>query len=203
MPWRRQKKIVIDAEKILKEEKKLFNDEEIFHRLAALNASFSLKQILNHLNVAGRVKKNRFGKWGLVGWMEVSPKGTREKVYLVLKEHKRPLHFTEVAKLIDQHLLAKKGKKAHPQTVHNELIKDQKFVLIGRGIYALREWGYYEGTVKDVLKKILEEKKKPLKREEIMEEILKMRKVKETTVMVNLNNEALFEKVESGYRLKR
>jgi hypothetical protein len=197
------KKIAADAEKILNEGGKLLNDEEISRRLIACNAGFSLEKVLGHLDIAGRVKKNHFGKWGLDDWMEINPKGTKEKVYLVLKEYKCPLHFTEVANLIDKHFLIKKGKKAHPQTVHNELIKDQKFILIGRGTYALKEWGYYKGTVRDVLKKILEEKKKPLKREEIMKEILKMRKVKEATVMINLNNNKFFEKIKGGYMLKK
>ena len=120
---------------------------------------------------------------------------------MVLKESKKPLHFKEIAKLIDQYKLS--DKKAHPQTVHNELIKDDKFVLIGRGIYALQEWGYKRGTIKEVLKDILKNSKKPLTKEEIFSEVLKLRKVKKATVMINLNNPNLFKKIGNTYTLKK
>ena len=137
----------------------------------------------------------------MTNWAEISPKGTREKVYVILKETKKPLHFTEIAELIDTYKLG--ARKAHPQTVHNELIKDDRFVLIGRGIYALAEWGYCEGTIKEVLKDILAKSKTPLKREDILSEVLKLRKVKKSTVLINLNNEEIFERRNNLYSLRK
>ena len=132
--------------------------------------------------------------------MEINPKGTRERIYLVMKEHKKPLHFTKIAKVIDDLGISK--RKSHPQTVHNELIKDERFVLIGRGIYALREWGYSPGAVKDVLEDILRKSGQHMSKEEIMTEIMKFRKVKKTTVMINLNNNIKFVKHGNKYALK-
>jgi DNA-directed RNA polymerase delta subunit len=151
--------------------------------------------------VATGIKKNPFGKWGISHWKEINPKGTREKVYLVLKEKKEPLHFTQIAELIDKYKLSK--KRAHPQTVHNELIKDEKFILIGRGTYALREWGYFSGTVREVLKSILSQSRKPLTKEEILTQVTKMRKVKKATIMINLNNPKFFCKQENFYTLNK
>jgi DNA-directed RNA polymerase delta subunit len=194
------KKTLIEAEKIISQEKKLFTDEEIVENLALLFPEFPKKKILNFLKASAKIKKNKFGKWGMKHWPEVTPKGTREKVHLILKEHKKSMHFTQIADLIDKFELGK--RKAHPQTVHNELIKDERFVLIGRGIYALKEWGYSEGTIQEVIKNILQEKKRPLKKEEIIKEVLKIRKVKKTTISINLNNSGVFERVDETYTIK-
>jgi len=174
---------------------------EIKNRLSELAAELKHEEIASHLNVLSDVKKNKFGKWGMAHWDEISPKGTRERIHLVLRESKKPLHFKEIAKLIDQYGLSK--KKSHPQTVHNELIKDEKFVLIGRGIYALQEWGYKRGTIREVLEDILKNSKKPLVKEEIFAEVIKLRKVKKATVMINLNNPNFFKKVDNTYTIKK
>jgi DNA-directed RNA polymerase delta subunit len=89
---------------------------------------------------------------------------------------------------------------ANLRSVHNELIRDRRFVLIGRGIYALREWGYFPGEVKDIIFKFLKEEG-PLTKEEILERIKKQRMVKENTVLINLAK--YFERDEKGrYRIK-
>jgi len=176
-------------------------DSEIVEKLALKKNEFSDKQILNHLDVLTEISKNKFDKWGFSHWMEINPKGTRERIYLVLKEKKKPLHFTNIATLIDELGISK--KKSHPQTVHNELIKDERFVLIGRGIYALKEWGYAPGAIKDVLEEILKKSGQPMTKEEILKEVSKLRQVKKTTVMINLNNNANFKKQNNKYSLNK
>lgn len=188
------------AEDVLKRKNVPLGGSEISEKIAAELPGFSKEQALSFLKVLSRVKKNKFGKWGIHDWDDISPKGSREKIHLVLKEEGKPLHFTEIAKSIDKHGLSK--KKTHPQTIHNELIKDDNFVLIGRGIYALREWGYYEGTIKDVIKNILSESKEPLPKEKILQSVFKVRKVKKTTVMINLNNPDFFKREGEYYSLK-
>lgn len=194
------KKVEKEALELFDREKKLFSDEEISRKITSKAEGLEKEQVLAYLNVLVLVQKNKFGKWGKAHWTEVNPKGTREKIYLILREKKKPLHFTEIAALIDKYNLGK--KKAHPQTVHNELIKDSRFVLIGRGIYAMREWGYQEGTVKDVLIDILEKKSQPMAKEDIIKEVLKIRKVKKTTIMINLNNSKFFRKIDNLYAVK-
>ena len=195
------KKLGVKAEEILNQEKKVLTGESISKKLASAFPELKSEEIISFLGILAKVKKNKFGKWGFASWAEISPKGTREKIYIVLKETKKPLHFTRIAELIDEYKLG--SKKAHPQTVHNELIKDDRFVLIGRGIYALSEWGYSEGTIKDVLKDILGHSRMPLLKEEILSEVLKVRKVKKNTVLINLNNEQMFERRDNRYTLRR
>jgi DNA-directed RNA polymerase delta subunit len=117
----------------------------------------------------------------------------RDYAFLVIRRHGSPIHFKEVAKLITE--LFK--KKAHVATTHNELIKDPRFVLVGRGLYALAEWGYMSGVVKDVIRKVLE-KNGPMTKDEIVDKVLKERYVKENTIMVNLQNPKYFKKNKEG-----
>jgi DNA-directed RNA polymerase delta subunit len=103
--------------------------------------------------------------------------------------------------LIDRHGLQKGKKKTHPQTVHNELIKDKRFVLVGRGTYALSEWGYKRGTVKEVLEEILRKHSRPMKRGDIIKKVLEVRQVKKSTIVINLNT--FFAKIDKDtYALK-
>ena len=154
------------------------------------------KAILSCADLSKQISKNAFGQWGLAGWPEVSPRGIKDKAYLVLKNSKKPLHFKEISGLIGSYKFD--SKKANVQTVHNELIKDPRFVLVGRGLYALSEWGYETGTVKDVLAKILK-KNGPLPREKIVAKTAEVRFVKTNTILLNLQDKKLFQKDEKGF----
>ena len=136
------------------------------------------------------------GLWGLAKWPAVNPKNIRDKIFVILETHKEPMHFSEIAKEIKESNF--KRKNVTVQAIHNELIKDPRFVLIGRGIYALSSWGYKKGTISDIIKSILEKSDKPLTREEIVKQVLKVRKVKETTILLNLQNKKLFKKVDKN-----
>ncbi|HEX8974006.1 MAG TPA: HTH domain-containing protein [Patescibacteria group bacterium] len=187
---------------VLKNEKKPLSSEELFSLISASGNATELSKdtLAYYMEVSEEIKKNAFDKWGVAKWKEISPKGTREKAYLILKEASNPMHFRDIAKKIDEFQLNR--KKTHPQTVHNELIKDKNFVLVGRGIYALSEWGYKKGTVKDVIEEIIEASKQPLTREEILNKVLEIRQVKKSTIVINLNN--YFSKGKNGtYALKK
>ena len=141
------------------------------------------------LSLTKKIDKNALGEWGAAQSPNIKTKGMRDYAFLVIRKHGSPIHFREVAKQITTIF----KKKAHVATCHNELIKDSRFVLVGRGLYALKEWGYMSGVVKDVIKKILE-KNGPLTKEQIIEKVLKERYVKENTIMVNLQNQKFFKK---------
>ena len=136
------------------------------------------------------------GVWGLAKWPLVNPKNIRDKIYVILETHKEPMHFSDIAKEIKESNFKRKYVTVH--AIHNELIKDPRFVLIGRGIYALSSWGYKKGTISDIIKQILEKSDKPLSREEIVKQVLKVRKVKETTILLNLQNKKMFKKVDKN-----
>lgn len=131
--------------------------------------------------------------WGLTKWPTVNPKNIRDKIYVILADHKKPMHFSEISKSIKGSTF--KRKDVTTQAIHNELIKDKRFVLIGRGIYALDNWGYSKGTVSDIISAVLKDAKEPLHRDEIVKRVLKSRQVKETTILLNLQSKAQFKRV--------
>lgn len=133
--------------------------------------------------------KNPLGEWGKLKSSNINARGVRDYAFLVIRKHGSPIHFREVARLITEVF----NKKAHVATTHNELIKDPRFVLVGRGLYALAEWGYMSGVVKDVIKKVLD-KEGPLTKEKIIEKVMKERYVKPNTIVVNLQNSKFFKK---------
>ena len=132
-------------------------------------------------------------RWGLVKWPMVNPKNIRDKIYVILSQNARHMHFNEIAAAIKQSEF--KRKDVTTQAIHNELIKDNRFVLIGRGIYALREWGYERGTVSDIISQVLRDEGGPLHRDEIVKRVLKTRYVKETTILLNLQGKSQFKRV--------
>ena len=131
--------------------------------------------------------------WGLVKWPTVNPKNIRDKIYVILADNKKPMHFSEISKAIKDSSF--KRKNVTTQAIHNELIKDKRFVLIGRGIYALDSWGYSKGTVSDIIADILRNAKEPLHRDEIVKLVLSTRQVKETTILLNLQSKPQFKRV--------
>lgn len=133
------------------------------------------------------------GRWGLVKWPMVNPKNIRDKIYVILSENGKHMHFNEIAAAIKESDF--KRKDVTTQAIHNELIKDKRFVLIGRGIYALKEWGYKKGTVADIITEVLREAGEPLHRDEIVKRVLKSRFVKETTILLNLQGKPQFKRV--------
>lgn len=149
----------------------------------------------SYIGISKKIEKNLEGKYGLSNWLEINPKGIKDKAYLALKKKEEPMHFTQIASLIEEMPFSNK-KKVHTATVHNELIKDDRFILVGRGLYALREWGYETGVVKDIISKLL--KQRPLTKEEIVSKVLEQRFVKENTVLLNLQDKKYFARDEKG-----
>lgn len=142
------------------------------------------------LEISKLIQKNPEGLFGLADWPEINPRNIRDKAFLALKRNGKPLHFRQVAKNI--------GPKALPQTVHNELIRDPRFVLVGRGTYALKEWGFKEGHVKDVIYGTLKKAGRSLSKGEVVAKVLEQRLVKENTILLNLANKKYFLKNPQG-----
>jgi len=147
------------------------------------------------LSIPKYIGANVFGDVGLREWPEIEPKTVRDKAYLVLKKHEKPLHFTDVAKHIAKYGID--AKPAHVQTVHNELIKDGRFVLVGRGIYGLREHGYEPGTVREVIARLLK-KHGPLAAPKVVQLVNRERFLKENTILLGLQNKRHFKRLGDG-----
>lgn len=146
------------------------------------------------LNISKKISKNPIGEWGKSDSSAIKTRGVKDYAFLVMRKHGSPMHFKEVAESITKIF----GKKTHPATTHNELIKDKRFVLVGRGLYALSEWGYKTGTAKDVIKEVLK-KEGPLKKEDILSKVMKERYFKKNTILVNLANSKNFKKNKEGF----
>lgn len=144
----------------------------------------------SYVEISKKVLKTQEGSYGLKEWPEVNPRGIKDKAFIILKKEQKPLHFTEVAGLIGEGTLC--------QTVHNELIKDERFVLVGRGLYALKDWGYQPGIVREVIANVLKTAKKPLEKEKVINKVLEQRQVKPNTILLNLQNKKYFLRTSEG-----
>ena len=202
--WCVEKKVSDAVEKALKniftslEDDELISEDEILTRLrdelGDIEERYRDEKILRRwLSISKEIDKNPLGEWGPSASPNVRAKGIRDYAYLAVKRHGSPMHFKEVASAIKSLF----EKKAHIATTHNELIKDRRFVLVGRGLYALSEWGYSAGVVKDVLRDILVQHG-PLTREEVIDKVRKERYVKDNTIIVNLQDNSLFKKLADG-----
>jgi hypothetical protein len=145
------------------------------------------------LSISKTLEANPLNEWGRYDSPNVSTRGVKDYAYLVMRKNGSPMHFREVAEAIEKTF----DKKAHVATCHNELIKDKRFVLVGRGLYALKQWGYQAGVVREVIQDILK-KDGRLTKEEIVDRVLKERYLKRNTIMVNLQNPEYFTLDEEG-----
>lgn len=196
-----QKKIAAFISKLVKymkiKKEKILSHASIDQVFNEAIKSRNLKDLvaLNFISLSKNFHINNFGDFGLAEWAEINPRTIRDWAYTVLKKEKNPLHFTEIAKIIGEYKVVE--RKINPQTVHNELIKSNKFVLVGRGIYGLREFGCIPGTAKEVMARILKENG-PLKPKELIDLVLKERVFKKNTIFINLQNKKHFARLDDG-----
>ena len=200
--WTADKTAREKAEKIVdfliehfKKHNRVFLENEILDLLSKKHSNVPIKMFSVVLEIAREINKNIFGEIGLSFWPEISPQGVKDRAYLILKRQGEPRHFTTITELINKTF---PDRPAYTQTVHNELIKDPRFVLVGRGTYALADWGYEAGTVEDVIRKILSESKKPLTRQEIIDSVLSKRQVRPNTIVLNLHRSPKIRRTENG-----
>lgn len=165
------------------------------------NDDLTDRVVINFIDITKKLKTNPYNELGLAEWTDITPKRMNDKIYLVLKKHSKPMHFTEIAEMINK--MQFDHRTAYPATIHNELILDDKYILVGRGIYALKDWGYKPGVVSEVIVDILKESKKPLSKKQIIEEVMNKRLIKETTISLALMNKDRFIRDAKGnYSLK-
>jgi len=168
--------------------------EKFLTHLKDMSSEYKSEEALRRwLALSKMLARNPLGEWGKASSGNVKTRGIKDFAYLIMRKHGSPMHFREVAKAIETTF----NKKTHVATCHNELIKDKRFVLVGRGMYALSEWGYKTGVVRDVIQEILK-KKGPLSKEEVVDQVLKERYLKRNTILVNLQNAKFFKKNKNG-----
>ncbi|MDD3531087.1 MAG: sigma factor-like helix-turn-helix DNA-binding protein [Candidatus Pacebacteria bacterium] len=168
--------------------------DRFLDELKEVNDAYKNEEVLKRwLSLSKHIGSNPLAQWGRTSAPAIRIKGVRDYAYLAVKRHGEPMHFSDVAKTIGTLF----SKKAHVATTHNELIKDPRFVLVGRGLYALTEWGYKPGVVRDVIRETLADKG-PLKKEEIIKQVKSARFVKDNTILVNLNDSRYFKRLKDG-----
>lgn len=157
--------------------------------------------IISAIELSKNIGKNPFREWGKIEWAEISPRGVRDKAFLVMKQENKPMHFRELTEKINE--ISFNGRKAFSQTVHNELIKDDRFILVGRGIYALRNDQAESDKIKGDISEILGRSESPMSKNEIMEEVLKKYPdIKKTSIAISLQDSKIFRKTkENKYTL--
>ncbi len=148
---------------------------------------------MGYASIFKQVSVNRYGEVGPSAAAEINPKTARDWAYLVLKKEQRPMHFNELAKKVSE----LKAAPVHAPTIHNELIKDEKFVLVGKGTYSLKEFGIVPGTAREIIAHFIKQHG-PLRPKEVLGHVLKDRLFKENTILINLQNKKHFKRLEDG-----
>jgi hypothetical protein len=162
--------------------------------------SFDIPKTKSLINIDKRMTLLEDELVGLLEWRHIHPRTLRDKILYILRAEKKPMHFSSIAEMIEA--AGFDSRRINLQAVHNELIRHEQFVLIGRGIYALDEWGYEKGTVGAVIKRVLEEFGE-LSQDEIVKKVLDKRQVKKITIVLALKNNDMFERVgRKRYKLK-
>lgn len=208
--WYTDKNALEDAQDFIKKLEAAFRERKseiidgnkfaaLFARIAQLHGVNEAVG-LNYISISKKFGLNPYGDIGLAEWPEIVPRTVRDRAYLVLKKIRRPLHFLAIAEEINR--LHFDDKKAHAQTVHNELIKDDRFILVGRGTYGLAEHGYVSGTAREVIHRILKQKG-PLRANDVLLAVQQERFFKPNTILLNLQNKKFFERLSDGrYRIR-
>jgi DNA-directed RNA polymerase delta subunit len=188
-----------DTLKILKKRKDVMDQQELYS-LVAGNLEAEHGELGNVfmdscLDIFEDLVKGEETLIGLSKWKILNPKTLKDKAIYVMKKEKVPMHFIDISNQITAYL----GEQVKVNTIHNELIRNNEFVLIGRGIYALKEWGFKPGTVIDVITDVLQQNGGAMNTEEIVKQVLKTRNVKNTTIYMNLQNKKIIERVGRNY----
>jgi len=168
--------------------------KKFFDQMKDISEQYRDEEIARRwLSMSKTIAKNPLGEWGKASSPNIRTRGVKDYAFLVMRRHGSPMHFKEVTDAISKTF----GKKTHYATCHNELIKDSRFVLVGRGMYALAEWGYKAGIAREVIQDILK-KEGPLSKDEVVKKVMKERYFKKNTILVNLANLKYFKKNKSG-----
>lgn len=169
--------------------------KKFFDHMKDISEQYKDEEIARRwLSMSKIIAKNPLGEWGKASSPNIRTRGVKDYAYLVMRRHGSPMHFKEVADAISKTF----GKKIHYATCHNELIRDSRFVLVGRGMYALAEWGYKTGIAREVIQDILKREKEPLSKDDIVTKVMKERYFKKNTILVNLANSKYFKKTKNG-----
>ncbi|MEM9905792.1 MAG: HTH domain-containing protein [Cyanobacteria bacterium P01_D01_bin.44] len=125
-----------------------------------------------------------------------------EKAFRVLKENGNPLHFSEIAKIINQAELNQgKGSRITVTNLKNQLIADDRFNPIGRsGIWSLSEWeNISTKTITQIMEDSFHERGEPISAKEVYQYVISKRPdASFRSVSVYLSNADVFVRVDKN-----
>lgn len=184
------KELMREITDILDAERKTMSFEEIYERL---EGEYSKKAVESVMYVDWNFMVLKDEKYGLKSWRFLNPRSIKDCIIIILKRHKKPLHFREILSVLLKEF--PKRKRVTLQACHNELIRHEEFVLLGRGTYGLREWKMSAGTVCDLIVSVFQENNfEPMKRKDIIEQVLDRREVRLGTISLNLQKYPFFRR---------
>jgi hypothetical protein len=178
-----------DIQKLLSKKKEVISFQEV---VQLLEAKYSERVIQSLLFIDWNFLKTEKG-WGLKSWRFINPRSIKDCITIILKREGKALHFATIMRRITEEFPNR--RRVTPQASHNELIRHEEFVLVGRGLYGLREWGLAAGTVCDLIRDVLIENGEPMKRQDIISAVLAKRPVRLGTISLSLQKYPFFVRV--------
>ena len=171
----------------------LLTEEELQNAFESVSGEYKerLPAYTDTMGLSRKVKKNPLGEWGFVTHPEITLSGLAGYIRIVLREADEPLHFNEIADRVSKI----KGEECHRGSCHNELVRRDEFILVGRGLYALESMGYRPGTIADIIVAGMKECG-PMTQKEVIDYVSKERHVKPQSIVLTLGKKGLFTKDE-------
>ncbi len=162
----------------------------------------NFEELIDFLTILKKLAKNPFGFWGFVDHRFIAPRSLRDKIYFILKLENKPLHYLEIyrklnqlQKIEDELIPISWRKNYRPNLIKNELIRNDFFSFLGKGVYGLQEWGLTPGSAKDLILEFLK-KKKIIHQEELWHLISSLRPIKKNSFLIYLKEMSLKNKIK-------
>lgn len=193
-----------------KNKKKIHPEEVILHITEQeiknhFHKKPSLEEELEIISLIRVLAKNPFGYFGHIQHHLINPKALKHKIFLILHNAKKPLHYSEIYQILEKlsqqsedSFIPNAWRKQYTvESIKNELIKNKEFVFVGKGSYGLKEWGLEQGSAKDLLFKMLKKEKK-ISLEMLWKKISNLRNIKKTSFLIYLKSSPRI-KIQDGY----
>lgn len=195
--WHTQETTAAVVKAAMKDVKKFLSQQKTVQSFEKINEALQDKHpealLRSAMHIDWNLMEVETGAWGLKSWRFINPRSIKDCIQIVLKNNEKPMHFSDIMQAITADFPDR--KKVTPQASHNELIRHDEFVLVGRGLYGLREWGLAAGTVCDLIRSVLIENGGSMKRQDIIQKVLDKRDVRLGTISLSLQKYPFFKRV--------
>lgn len=118
-----------------------------------------------------------------------------DDIVIVLREHGKPLHYSEIAERVNQRLPDDQQTTAH--NIHAQIGRmTDIFIRVGHGVFGLAEWGLVQdNNIANAAYRILTEAGGALHIEELTDRVLETWHVRRTSVKAAIDLDDRFEQV--------